>query len=210
MSLIPGRTPRPVVERRRAIADLFDTLTPAQQAAPSLCEAWTCAQVVAHLLMEPSVPKRTFRRLIAVRDYHEVARDWAIQTAQEMPDIGDRLRAASTGPIAAPLGAAGALAHLVVHEQDIRRPLGLVEPVPAALAVPTLDALTSPRHTSPAARARIAGLRLHADDVDWSSGDAADPIVRGPAAALISALANRPAALADLSGDGAELFGSRF
>ena len=63
----------------------------------------------------------------------------------------------------------------------------------------TLDAC---RRTGPFLRAkqRCAGLTLRARDVAWSAG--AGPEVTGPLASIIMAIAGRPEALADLSGEG--------
>jgi hypothetical protein len=47
---------------------------------------------------------------------------------------------------------------------------------------------------------RSSGLTLRATDADWSAGSG--PVVSGPALSLVLAITGRPAALADLSGDG--------
>ena len=52
------------------------------------------------------------------------------------------------------------------------------------------------------------GLRLTAVDADWTHGERG-PIVRGPAADLVSVLGSRPAMLARLDGDGVDLLASR-
>jgi hypothetical protein len=57
------------------------------------------------------------------------------------------------------------------------------------------------------ARKRIAGLRLVASDLSWSAGEG--PVVEGPAASLILAMAGRANALEDLSGEGVETLASR-
>jgi hypothetical protein len=52
------------------------------------------------------------------------------------------------------------------------------------------------------------GLRLTAADADWTHGERG-PIVRGPAADLVSVLGDRPAMLARLDGDGVDVLASR-
>jgi hypothetical protein len=47
----------------------------------------------------------------------------------------------------------------------------------------------------------MAGFRLTATDISWSTGDG--PTVRGPMAALLLVCCGRLAALPQLSGDGA-------
>ncbi|MEH3154743.1 MAG: maleylpyruvate isomerase family mycothiol-dependent enzyme [Gordonia paraffinivorans] len=104
-----------------------------------------------------------------------------------------------TGPVAP-------LTDLLIHGQDIRRPLGLDRSFDADRLRAALDFLTSR-----ASRRGFAPLRLPvrwvADDVDWSSGAArADlPTVTGPAEAVMLALTRRPVAVDDLSGDGVDV-----
>ncbi|MBX3285411.1 MAG: maleylpyruvate isomerase family mycothiol-dependent enzyme [Actinobacteria bacterium] len=88
-----------------------------------------------------------------------------------------------------------------VHEQDIRRPLGLPAPTDDDRLVAALDAAVSVRSPMFAPAKRVKGLRLEASDVDWSHGDG--PLVQGPAEAIVMAAAGRSVAAADLSGDGA-------
>ena len=64
----------------------------------------------------------------------------------------------------------------------------------------TLAELYKKTGTPLRAKKRIAGLRLAADDVDWSTGSG--PEVQGPCMSLILAMVGRKGALADCSGDG--------
>ncbi|HEX9546882.1 MAG TPA: hypothetical protein VF942_06065 [Acidimicrobiales bacterium] len=57
------------------------------------------------------------------------------------------------------------------------------------------------------AKKRIAGLKLTATDVDWSTGDGPD--ASGPILSLVMAMTGRKAALGDLSGPGVETLRSR-
>jgi uncharacterized protein (TIGR03083 family) len=90
---------------------------------------------------------------------------------------------------------------VLVHAQDIAVPLGLshkADPRAAAVGAARVWAMGWPFH----ARRRMRGLRLVADDTEWSAGDGLE--VTGPASALLLALTGRPAALADLHGPGTE------
>ncbi len=89
-----------------------------------------------------------------------------------------------------------------MHEQDIRRPLGLAAAHDTERLLPALDAMTSVRGPTFAPAKRIKGTRLEATDVDWHHGDG--PVVRGRAEALVMAAAGRSTALADLEGDGVD------
>ncbi|MBX7070737.1 MAG: maleylpyruvate isomerase family mycothiol-dependent enzyme, partial [Microthrixaceae bacterium] len=93
----------------------------------------------------------------------------------------------------------GFLDHFV-HEQDIRRPLGLPAPNDASLLRAALDAAVSVRSPVFAPAKRVKGLSLEATDIDWSHGDG--PVVRGPAEALVMAAAGRTVAVTELEGDG--------
>lgn len=97
---------------------------------------------------------------------------------------------------------------MLIHGQDIRRPLGITREFdPGRLRV-SLDMLTSPRaRLGFVAKGRLDGLHLQAMDLGWSAGTGLD--VTGPAEALMLAMAGRRPALADLSGDGVAVLGAR-
>ena len=98
-----------------------------------------------------------------------------------------------------------ALTDNMIHQQDIRRPLGLPRTIDARRLRVALDfALTSP--TIRGAR-RTKRLRLVATDLDWSHGGG--PEVRGPGEALLMAMAGRGDALKDLSGPGKDELAER-
>src|SRR2546429_461620 len=61
--------------------------------------------------------------------------------------------------------------------------------------------------TLASARRRAKGLRLIANDVEWSAG--VGPEVRGPGEAILMALNGRAPALADLEGDGVPVLAGR-
>ena len=100
---------------------------------------------------------------------------------------------------------ANLLADLVIHTQDIRRPLGMPRDIPPERLRSVADMSVS--STGFGVKKRIKGLKLRATDLDWSAGSG--PEVTGPAEALILAMNGRPAALADLSGDGLATLESR-
>jgi uncharacterized protein (TIGR03083 family) len=91
-----------------------------------------------------------------------------------------------------------ALTDGMIHQQDIRRPLGIPRTIPPDRLRAALDfAKYAPRILG-ALRAR--GVRLVATDLDWSHGRG--PEVRGNGEALLMAMAGRRAALDDLDGPG--------
>ena len=98
-----------------------------------------------------------------------------------------------------------ALVDGMIHQQDIRRPLGQQRVIPPDRLHRALNyALTSPA-TRGAHRTR--GVRLVATDLDWNHGDGLE--VTGPAEALLMAMAARPDAFNQLTGPGKELLAQR-
>jgi hypothetical protein len=91
------------------------------------------------------------------------------------------------------------LSHLVIHAEDVYRPLGVPSPADPEDVAIVLDQLTGP-HADSLAPGLQEGLSFTATDVAWRSGDG--PEVSGPAAALLTTLAGRTAGLSELSGDG--------
>lgn len=91
------------------------------------------------------------------------------------------------------------LMHVLVHGQDMCRPLGIKRDLPEAHLVPVADFVKDDVHIF-GAKKRIAGLKLTATDMQWSYGNG--PEVTGPAEALVMMMAGRSTAVDDLSGEG--------
>jgi hypothetical protein len=98
------------------------------------------------------------------------------------------------------------LGEMVVHGEDIRRPLGLVRDYPRE----TLTSLVRYYAGSDLvvlARKRVRGLRLEADDSDIAVGTG--EVVCGSTLALIMAMTGRGVYCAELSGPGASVLLAR-
>jgi hypothetical protein len=95
-----------------------------------------------------------------------------------------------------------ALLETVVHQQDIRRPLGAAREIPAGVLC---TVLATAARTYPA---RTGGLCLQAFDLPWIRYDDGPPVT-GPGEALLMAMCGRPAALAELTGAGVAILASR-
>jgi uncharacterized protein (TIGR03083 family) len=91
-----------------------------------------------------------------------------------------------------------ALTDGLIHQQDIRRPLGLPRQIPADRIRPVLRFALF----APVVRGilRVHGVRLVATDLDWSFGSG--PEVSGPAESLLMVIAGRRGILPELSGPG--------
>ncbi len=101
------------------------------------------------------------------------------------------------------------LADVMIHSQDIRRPLGIAHSYAADDLRAVLEFLVSPAAARGfVSRRRLQGLRFVADDLDGLAvGEGA--LVQGPAEAIILALTGRTVALADLTGDGVAVLAAR-
>jgi len=89
----------------------------------------------------------------------------------------------------------------MIHQQDIRRPLGRNRTIPAERLRSALQRSLYVPILKTAWRSR--GLRLIATDVDWTHGSG--PEVRAPGEALLMSLAGRGTALNELAGPGAPI-----
>jgi uncharacterized protein (TIGR03083 family) len=198
-----------VAAERHRVADLVADLTDEQWATPSLCAAWTVRDVVAHLTVTTrlTVPRLLWAAVRARGSFDRMEVDLAAQRATACPaELVAQLResAASTRrfPGSTPMDP---LMDLVVHGQDIARPLGRrhVSPpdvVAACLAyVATNSFMGGPR--------RLAGLQLVSTDTGWTHGDGAE--LRGPDIDLLLVAAGRRAGLDGLEGPGAEVLAAR-
>ncbi|TDC63533.1 maleylpyruvate isomerase family mycothiol-dependent enzyme [Micromonospora sp. KC207] len=201
-----------IAAERRRIADLLDSLTPAQLDAPSLCGAWTVREVVGHLVSPLVV--RPWRVLPLVLrsgfDLHAANARLASQVARRPAnELAAALRAHAEHPFR-PLvvGYLGQLTDVQVHRQDICRPLGLPADLDPHRLRTSLDFLAGGRAVGFVVRRRVAGLRFEATDLGWASGDG--PVVRGTGEALLLALTGRRVVLPELDGDGTAVLTGRW
>jgi uncharacterized protein (TIGR03083 family) len=199
-----------VSAERCRLADLVADLTDEHWATPSLCTAWTLRDVIAHLTVTTrlTVP-RLLRAAVRARgsfDRMEVGlaaeRAAAYSTGELVAQLRESAGSTRRSPGSTPMDP---LMDLVIHGQDIARPLGrrYVSPpevVAACLAyVATTTFMGGPR--------RLSGLRLVSADTGWTLGDGAE--LRGPDIDLLLVAAGRRAGLAALDGPGAAVVAER-
>ncbi len=189
---------------RGEFLDLLRGLSASQWETPSLCEGWRVRDVVAHLLYDAmSLPALVGQALLAASPNRFNARivdRWRGSDTSALVTAFDRL--GDDGPLAR-WSPRLTLTDVLVHQQDVRRPLGVPRNIPPERL---LLALTHPDPFTRPAR-RTKGLRLVATDVHWSRGTGLE--VRGPGEALVMVLAGRPAALEDLDGGGLPILRDR-
>jgi uncharacterized protein (TIGR03083 family) len=191
---------------RAEFADLLDGLTPAQGNAPSLCGGWTVRDVVAHTIAYLG-QSRTRLIVNMIQSRFDIDRLNA-RGVENYAGLGpERLtglmrRDVEPSGAAALYGSRVALIECLIHQQDIRRPLGQPRKIPEErLWISLSYARISP--VIGGAR-RTRGVRLVASDMDWSAGRG--PEVRGTGEALLLAMTGRSATVVDeLDGDGLAL-----
>jgi len=194
---------------RGHMAATLTTLTPAQWAAPSWCAGWSVQDAAGHVLAAAEqTPGNFYKELIGAGFRFSVFTDrGAKRLAAVGPDeLVRRLQARTSTTNHPPAPVMAMLGEIVVHGQDIRRPLGLEHRPPEAALVAVADSWKNSNLLIGSKR-RIAGLRLKATDADWSHGDG--PEVSGPLLALVLAMTGRKGAHADLSGDGLAALAAR-
>ncbi|MCP3805110.1 maleylpyruvate isomerase family mycothiol-dependent enzyme [Allokutzneria sp. A3M-2-11 16] len=194
------------VRERADFADFLDKLAPEQWDLPTLCAGWTVREVVAHVISYDVIGWRgAFGRL--ARGRFSLHRANAIGVAEYADtDLVALFRTyARPRGLTTAFGGRIALVDGMIHQQDIRRPLGLPREIPHdRLLVALRFALFAPPL---GAGKQVRGLTLTATDVEWSHGSG--PEVRGPGEALLMAIAGRCAALPELTGPGVPLLTSR-
>ncbi|MFI9256045.1 maleylpyruvate isomerase family mycothiol-dependent enzyme [Streptomyces sp. NPDC053069] len=168
-----------IAAERRELADLFDALRVDDWHAPSLCTGWTVREVVAHMSMgfRLSLPATLGELLRARGNLHRMTdrvarRDAAAHSTTELSAF---LRDHAHHPWTPPVGGLpAALGHDVVHGLDVTAALGLDRRVPADRLRILLDAI-QPRGLK-FFGVDLTGVRLCAEDMDWSYGSGADPV----------------------------------
>ncbi|MGK5684800.1 maleylpyruvate isomerase family mycothiol-dependent enzyme [Actinoplanes sp. URMC 104] len=200
-----------IAGERHRVADLVESLSPAQLDTPSLCGAWTVRQVAGHLVAAVAAPARqTVSALLrSGLRIHRANALLAVEIARQPPAaLADALRRNTTNPFEPPIvGRPGQLTDLQVHGQDMRRPLGLPHGLSLDHVRLSLDFLTGGRAVGFTPRKRLAGLRLEATDLGWSHG--AGALLSGPAEALMMALTGRRTVLGELDGPGVRVLAAR-
>jgi uncharacterized protein (TIGR03083 family) len=200
-----------IADERRRVADLVESLSPAQLDVPSLCGDWTVKQVAGHLLAAIDSPPTPLLPLIlrsGLNIHRANARLAVLMAARPAADLAEGLRANAENPFKPPIvGHPGQLTDLQVHGQDMRRPLGLPHGLRLDRLRVSLDFLVGGRAVGFAPKRRLAGLHFEATDLDWTAGTG--PQLRGPAEALMMAMTGRVVALGELDGPGVAVLRNR-
>ena len=190
------------VRRERVrLLTVLEGLDDAGWRTPSLCAGWSVRDLAVHLLMpyELSVPGFLALMVRSGFRFDRAADRWARSDRRSPAEVVSALRDTEHRTFEAGPGAPAEapLSHLVIHAEDVYRPLGVPSPTDPENAGIALDQLTGRRALAPGL---LDGLGFTATDTDWRHGTGLP--VSGPATALLATLAGRTAALGELTGAG--------
>ncbi|QUR66299.1 maleylpyruvate isomerase family mycothiol-dependent enzyme [Mycobacterium spongiae] len=194
-------------ERGALAADLAN-LTSSQWDAPSLCTRWTVRDVVAHLSATASLNPPKFFLGMARAGFNfdrfanaQIAKQRGPDAAVTLSTFGGLQHSTSAppGPKISWLG------EVMIHGEDIRRPLGISHTYPTEAVRQVIDFYKG-SNLLIGSKSRVAGLTLNATDDAWQhgQGDPKTAGVEGPLLSLLLAMTGRGAACDDLTGPGAE------
>ena len=198
-----------IAAERGALADDLANLTPAQWDTPSLCNEWTVRDIVAHLSATASLNPGTFFLNMAKAGFNFDRFANAQIDKHRGPDPAATLsefRALRDSTSAPPGPKTSWLGEVVVHGEDLRRPLGISHTYPPDAVREAIDFFKGSNMLI-GSKKRVAGLALNATDNDWRHGEG--DAVEGPLLSLLLAMTGRAAGCDDLAGPGVQTLRSR-
>jgi uncharacterized protein (TIGR03083 family) len=204
-------SPWPFIHAERAalVSDLGD-VDPAGWDTKSLVPDWSVREVLGHMTSTARLTPPAFLAGLAKAGFRfhsmsaaNVRQETAVSPSEQLANLSGLVNATThpPGPVEAMLG------EIIVHSEDIRRPLGIAHDYPMAAVTRAAD-FYKRSNLLIGAKNRIAGIKLLATDTDWSTGEG--PEVAGPMLSLVLAMTGRSAALEDLSGQGLDTLRGRF
>ncbi len=197
-----------IAAERRELAEVLAGLPPRAWDTPSLCAGWRVLEVVAHMTMPFRYSVARFGLEMAKSGGNFTAmsdrvakRDAAAMTPAELTAA---LRDNAQHPWQPPGGAPETpLTHDMIHGLDFTVPLGIGRRLPDDRLLLVLDSVTSPKALGHFA-VDLTGVRLVADDLDWSFG--AGDQLSGAGQDLLLLIAGRRLPAAALRGQASARF----
>jgi uncharacterized protein (TIGR03083 family) len=198
-----------IAAERGALADDLANLAPAQWDTPSLCGEWTVRDIVAHMSATAALNPATFFVNMAKAGFNfdrfangQIAKHRGPDPAATLNEFRG-LRDSTSAP---PGPKTSWLGEVVVHGEDVRRPLGIRHTY-APEAVRQVIDFYKGSNMLIGSKKRIDGLALAATDDDWQHGQGER--VEGPLLSLLLAMTGRGAACDDLAGPGVQILRDR-
>lgn len=191
---------RHIDQGRLDFADLFESLTAEQLAAPSLCEGWTVRDVGAHLTMAHARLRDVFWPLVRSGfSFNAMVRRAALEVTLTPAEISATLRSfVGSRRTAVGIRPTEPLIDILVHTQDVAIPLGMHVKTPGQAAIVAIErtfTLPGPMRFT----RRYDHVTFEATDVDWRRGTSST-VIRGPIQELLLLLTGRKAACTNLTG----------
>jgi uncharacterized protein (TIGR03083 family) len=181
---------------------------------PSLCDAWTNHEVLAHLVVglcaAPGSMAAALLRHQGIFDNANAEMATSMAARRSAADLLDDFERLSRRPrgLGRYFPSRLLLGDHVTHELDIMFALGRESDIAHDALIAVLNTQVSvPNPFVPAFR-NARGLRLRTTDAAWRHGERG-PVVKGRAAYLVSVLGNRPQMLERLRGEGVVVLESR-
>lgn len=201
-----------IARTRREVAAWLSGIDEETWEAPTLCAGWTVRIVAGHLIspLVLSQPQMALAGAKAGFRFHTLMDQTARRLATR--PTAEIVQALETGaehrwvpPIAGPRAI---LLDVTTHHMDMRWPQKDPPELDPSVALTLLNFLVSGNVVLKVATPnRFEGVRLEAEDLAWTYGDG--PLARGPADALLLAMAGRPAGIDRLTGEGVAVLRSR-
>lgn len=198
-----------VHEERAELLGFLETLTDEQWNASTLCDRWRVRDVVGHIVggTEVTMPRALFAMMASgFRINRVIEKDGRRRGSALIPLLLANYRAAIPRTTHPPgQSPVTMLADILIHQIDIRRPLGDPRSVPERRM--RLVASYLYPNTFYVGHELTAGLHLQATDADWSAGEG--PEVHGPIEVLALTLSGRFDAFDELQGEGVTILHDR-
>lgn len=181
---------------------MLDGLTAEQWHTGSLCTEWRVEQVAAHLTAAANTGTWAWVRSITGAGFNadrHNARRLARHLGRTPEETSERFRDSVRLTVAPTKDDAAWLGEVIVHGQDIARPLGITL-VPDPGGVREVALFFAAKDFAVKSRSLVRGLALDATDAAFTSGSG--PGVRGRLLDLVMAMAGRADYWKELEGDG--------
>lgn len=198
---------RYIHDERAALAEVLAGLAPEDWERDTLCPGWTVKDIAAHVICNPQTRARDVAAMAArnlgrgyntmiYRETKRLSRDRT--PADVLADFATYADSRRKVPVTTTVEP---LLDVLVHTQDILRPLGLHHAMPPEAAAVAAD--RARLHAAMMGWRSARKVRLVATDVDWTRGKG--PAIEGPVQELLMITTGRSPDAAVVSGDGLEL-----
>jgi len=195
---------------RASLVEALAALPEASWDQPSWCAGWNVRDVVGHIIAAATETTAAFFAHLAGAGFNfdrfTDKRTHGITAGKSTKELVDTLRARISTRNSPPGPKQTWLGEVVIHGEDIFRPLGIPREHAMEHVLVVADFYKG-SNLVVGAKKRIAGLTLRATDAQWTTGSG--PEVTGPSMSLLMAMVGRGQVLADLGGAGVDQLRAR-